>query len=96
MGDGSGALEGMFGRLLPLLDERSARLTLAAAAEALGRGGVKAVAEASGASPDRIRRGRADLDSGEEWGRGRGRRVRRAGAGRPAAEVADPGLEDAL
>jgi hypothetical protein len=86
----------MFARLLPQLDERSTRLTLAAAAEALGRGGTKAVAEASGASTDRIRRGRADLAAEEDWGRTQGRRVRRPGAGRPAAEAADPGLVAAL
>lgn len=86
----------MFDRLLPRLDERSARLTVAAVAEALGRGGTKAVAEASGVSPARIRRGRADLVSDEEWGRVQGRRVRRPGAGRPTAEAADPGLTAAL
>ena len=83
------------GRLLlikPHLDERAWRLMLGAEAKALGRGGIKVVAAAVGAHPDTVAQGVRELDyPGAVPGR-----VRRPGAGRPAAGTADPGLWDAL
>ena len=76
----------------PHLDERQWRLLLGAEARAIGRGGVKLVAEAAGASADTVSRGAGELESGIEPDG----RVRRKGAGRPAVEEADPGLVPAL
>lgn len=86
------ALRAKFEALLPHLDERATRLTLAAEARSLGHGGIAAVARASGASQSRIAKGVAELESGEEPSD----RIRRPGAGRPAATVTDPGLVPAL
>lgn len=78
--------------VLPHLDERSARLVLAAEARALGHGGIAAVARASGASRSRVQDGVAELECGQApLGR-----VRRAGGGRKPAAQADPGLVPAL
>ena len=85
-------LRAKFEAVLPHLDERSARLVLAAEARSLGHGGIAAVARASGASRSRIQDGVAELESGSApLGR-----VRRAGGGRKPAEQADPGLVPAL
>lgn len=81
-----------FDALLPHLDERATRLTLAAEARSLGHGGIVAVARASGASQSRIANGVAELESGEPASS----RIRRPGAGRPAAATKDPGLVPAL
>ena len=84
---------GEFFRLLsPHLDERQKRLAQGAFSQMLGHGGSAAVARASGASAQVVGRGRAELEAGAEVTD----RVRRAGAGRPVAEVAQPGIEQAL
>jgi hypothetical protein len=76
----------------PHLDERAWRLLLGAEARAIGRGGVKLVAGAVGASADTVARGARELEAGvAPDGRVRGR-----GAGRRAVEDADPGLVPAL
>ena len=85
-------MKAKFEAVLPHLDERSARLVLAAEARALGHGGIAAVARASGASRSRIQDGVAELESGEAPLE----RTRRAGGGRKRAEEADPGLLPAL
>ena len=61
------------------LDERRRRLWAAAEAQAAGRGGVAAVARATGISQETIRRGLRELASGETLPPGR---VRRPGGGR--------------
>ena len=61
------------------LDERRRRLWAAAEARAAGRGGVAAVARATGISQETIRRGLRELASGETLPPGR---VRRPGGGR--------------
>jgi len=63
------------------LDERSRRLWGAAEALGLGYGGVAAVARATGMTPERIRRGIAELGK-EPPADGDRRRIRRKGAGR--------------
>jgi hypothetical protein len=85
-------LAAKFGVLLPHLDERQRRLTLAAEARSLGHGGISLVARAAGVSRKTVVAGVDELDSGEEpLGR-----TRRSGGGRkPLAELA-PGLLDAL
>lgn len=76
----------------PHLDERAWRLLLGAEAKVLGRGGIKVVAGAVRAHPDTVAQGLRELDYGEPIPG----RVRRPGAGRPRADVADPGLWEAL
>src|SRR3954471_1028770 len=89
-----GQLARRFEVLLPHLNERQQRLALATEARLLGHGGVRAVAEASGVSATTVRRGVAELESGEDSlpvGR-----ARRAGGGRRRADNQDPELAAAL
>jgi len=73
----------------PLLDERARRLLAGAEALAIGRGGIAAVARATGLARTTVSRGLADVRAGEPIAPGR---VRRAGAGRPPIEQRDPTL----
>ncbi len=85
-------LRAKFEALLPHLDERAQRLTLAAEARSLGHGGIAAVARASGSSRSRVQQGVAELEAGAQpLGR-----VRRPGAGRKPITETDPGIVDAL
>ena len=85
-------LRAKFQTIMPHLDERSARLVLAAEARSLGHGGIAAVARASGSARSRVQQGVAELEAGEApLGR-----VRRAGAGRKTLIEKDPGLLGAL
>jgi hypothetical protein len=74
------------------LDERAWRLLLGAEARAIGYGGMKVVAAAAKVKSDTVSRGVHELDSGIVPDG----RIRAAGAGRPSAAVADPGLVPAL
>jgi len=74
------------------LDERQRRLVLGAEAAELGRGGIKAVAVATGVHPDTVARGVRELEGGVE----RAGRVRAPGGGRKPATENDPGLGPAL
>jgi hypothetical protein len=74
------------------LDERARRLLLGAMAREIGRGGIALVAAAASASPDTVGRGAAELEEGIVADG----RVRRKGAGRKAAAVADPEILGAL
>jgi Rhodopirellula transposase DDE domain len=86
------SLKVKFEALLPHLDERAARLVLAAEARSLGHGGIAAVARASGSARSRVQDGVAELESGEEpLGR-----VRRPGGGRKNITEIDAGLVPAL
>jgi len=83
------------GRLLSIrthLDERTWRLLLGAEAKVLGGGGIEVVAAAVGAHPDTVAQGVRELDYPD----GIPGRIRRPGAGRPAAGVADSALWEAL
>jgi transposase len=80
--------------IAPLLDERQRRRWLGIEARALGRGGVSAVARATGASRTTVTAAVAELaGGGEDSAAGR---VRRAGAGRPPVSERDPGVVAAL
>jgi transposase len=79
--------------LLPVLDEKSRRLTLGAVARAAGDGGITAVAKMTGASWQTVADGTAELESGQVAPEDR---VRRPGAGRKKLAQADPGLVPAL
>src|SRR3954454_10745915 len=77
-----------------VLNERSRRRWAAAEARSHGRGGIAAVARATGISEGTVRRGLAELESdGEQLAAAR---VRRAGAGRPGILEREPGLSAAL
>jgi predicted ArsR family transcriptional regulator len=82
-----------YGLMEGLLNERSRRRWAAAEARSHGRGGIAAVARATGISEGTVRRGLAELDSGEQLDV---ERVRRAGAGRPGILEREPGLSEAL
>jgi transposase len=88
-----GAIRERFGLMQGLLNERSRRRWAAAEARSHGRGGIAAVARATGISEGTVRRGLAELDAGGEL---EPERVRRAGAGRPGILEREPGLSDAL
>jgi hypothetical protein len=75
------------------LDERGRRMWAAAEARSHGRGGIAAVVRATGISAARVRRGIAEVASGDRAPAGR---VRRPGAGRPSIEDREPGLREAL
>jgi len=75
------------------LHERARRHWAAVEAMSLGRGGIAAVAKATGISDRTIRNGIRELREGDAVPAGRQRRV---GAGRKTAQEKEPGLLDAL
>jgi hypothetical protein len=75
------------------LDERAKRRWAAAEARSLGRGGISAVAMATGISDRTVRNGIKELDNPDSLAP---HRQRKPGAGRRAREVEDPGLVIAL
>ncbi len=75
------------------LDERGRRMWAAAEARSHGRGGIAAVVRATGISAATVRRGIAEVASGDRAPAGR---VRRPGAGRPSIAEREPGLREAL
>jgi hypothetical protein len=94
--DAEAELAAKFAVMRELLDERQWRVYLGTEARALGRGGIAAVARASGASQVTVAAGAAQAaDPGALTALARGR-ARRPGAGRPKAEDAQPGLRQAL
>jgi len=90
-----GEIRSRYESLAPVMDERVTRLWAASEAQALGRGGVAAVTEATGILGKRIRSGMRDL---KEIGHcppkepARQQRVRRPGAGRKPLTETDPTL----
>jgi len=87
------AIKSRFATVAPFLDERGRRLVAASEALAAGRGGVKAVCEATAVARSTIGRGLAELRGGENH---LGGRVRRAGGGRKAAIDRQAGLLEAV
>jgi hypothetical protein len=88
------ALRTRYQRLEPFLDERGRRLYAANEALSLGRGGVTAVAAATGIARSTINRGMAQLKVGQEAASQPG--IRRPGGGRRSAVEHQPGLPAAL
>jgi transposase len=86
-------IEQRFAALRIALDERSRRLVAAAESLAIGRGGISAVARATGLSRQIIRRGAAELQEPAVHPPGR---VRRPGGGRKKAVTQDPSLRSDL
>ncbi len=74
--------------LRPHLDERQRRLLLGIEAAELGRGGIKAVAAATGAHPDTVARGLREIEGQPEPQQ----RVRAAGGGRKKLSQTNPAL----
>ncbi len=74
--------------LRPHLDERQRRLLLGVEAQQIGRGGIKAVAEATGVHPDTIARGVREVEGVVEPSV----RVRALGGGRKRLAETDPEL----
>ena len=81
-----GAIRARYAAVAPLVDERARRLLAATEALVLGRGGVSAVARATGLSRTTIQRGMRDVRASEAVPKGR---IRREGAGRPRVEERD-------
>lgn len=81
-----------FQALTSVLDERSRRRWAATEAHALGYGGIMAVARATGMSPNTVRKGLSELDSGVAPSD----RLRAPGGGRKPLTATQPGLEAAL
>jgi hypothetical protein len=82
----------LFGAVLPHLDEAQRRIFSGGVAEMLGHGGITAVADMSGLARTTVQRGALAVRTGVEVSD----RVRMPGAGRKPAEVAQPGLVEAL
>ncbi len=80
----------LYGLLRPHLDERQRRLLLGSEALELGRGGIKAVAAATGVHPDTVGRGLREAEGRPEP------RVRAPGGGRKKLADTDPRLVPAL
>ena len=93
MADLAESLGRRFEVLRPHLNEFQRRLWLGAEAAQLGAGGVGVVARRTGVATDTVRRGRAEVESGEGPGAGRSRGP---GGGRKRAEARDPALPAAL
>jgi hypothetical protein len=83
-----------FQSLSPFLDERMRRLVAAAESEAIGYGGVSAVARATGVSRRAITEGKKELRQSKRVGRSAQAqaRIRRQGAGRKRSMDKDPTL----
>jgi hypothetical protein len=88
-------LAAKFAVMRKIADERTWRVYLGTEARALGRGGIKAVAVAAGASESMVAAGVEEIESGgvDDLPRGRSRRP---GGGRKKAEDTQPGLTQQL
>ena len=84
------ALRRHYALLRPSLDERGRRLFAATQAEALGYGGIAAVARATGLAPSTIGRGLKEIAAGEPPV---GEKLRRPGGGRKRLTETDTTLE---
>ena len=89
-------LAAKFAVMRPFLDERGWRVYLGTEANALGYGGIAAVARASGASETTVKAGAEEAADAEALAALPPGRSRRAGAGRPEAGKRQPGLSAAL
>ena len=77
-----------YAALRPHLDEKQRRLLLGVEAQRLGRGGIKAIADATGVHPDTVARGVRELEGIPEPAA----RVRAPGGGRKRLTETDPEL----
>jgi len=89
MKDAEAEIRARYEAVAPYVDERARRLILGAEANVVGRGGIALVTRATGASPNTVARGLAEVRTGELPPEGR---VRKAGAGRKRASDKDATL----
>ena len=90
-------IKARFDALQPVLDERSRRIWAGAEAQAIGRGGIARVSEATGLARDTVRAGLREVRAGAAGGaRIAGGRLRRPGGGRKSLVERDPELLAAL
>src|SRR5262252_2126407 len=87
------AIKSRFAAVAPFLNERDRRLVAASEARTAGRGGIAAVALATGIARSTIGRGLTELRGSKALPKGR---VRRKGGGRKLALETQPGLLAAL
>ena len=87
------ALMQKFQAIWPHLNERARRITAAAEAMAIGRGGISIVQRACGLSRPTIYNGIRDIEENRIFALGR---VRNTGAGRKPAEFHDPMIIEAM
>ena len=92
MSDGEAAIGERFRLMGAQLNERQRRAFAASEARTFGRGGIAAAARACGLAENTVRKGLREFDE-EPLALGR---VRRPGAGRPAAEASDRELLEVL
>lgn len=91
------AVARMLAEAAPILDERQRRVLMGAGARRLGRGGIKLIAAATGASADTVGRGAAEVEAGlVADGRVRAKGAGQGcgppgGAGQGSRSVAGPG-----
>lgn len=90
------SLRRKFNRMKAELDERGYRCWAATEALELGRGGIKAVAKATGLGERTVRRGCEQLRGGDDHTRFEVRRIRKPGGGRKALTACDPKVLAAL
>jgi hypothetical protein len=90
------ALAAKFAVMRPFLDERGWRVYLGTEANALGYGGIAAVARAAGVSQTTVTAGAGEAADPRALTVLAPGRSRRPGAGRPRSEVKRPGLSEAL
>lgn len=84
--------------VLPMLNESQRRKYLAAEAESLGRGGIKAISDFTGVNPDTISAGRKEIHSqtSEQEIKTSNGRIRAEGGGRKSIEELHPEILDDL
>jgi len=87
--DGAAGVRERFAVLVPVLDEKSRRLLVAAESKAWGPGGISAVSKTTGVSRQVIRQGLRELEQSATHPTGR---IRRPGGGRKKARQKDPTL----
>ena len=92
MTDAESAIAERYRLLGPQLNERQRRAFAASEARTFGYGGIAAAARACGLAENTVRKGLRELDE-QPLAPGR---VRKPGAGRPAAEDSDPTLLEVL
>jgi transposase len=90
------ALATVYQLVWPYLDERQRRLLLAAGARGLGRGGITAIAKATGTSRQTVHTALAELGDPGGVDQLPAGRIRRPGGGRKPLTRTDPGLLAAL
>jgi len=90
-------LQEKYKKLLPHLDEKSARLYLASEAQSMRRGGKVKVSKLASVSRVRLNKGIKELDA-EPLGLGMGKseRIRKPGGGRKTHKNSQSGLTEAL